>query len=517
MRNKTLGLLILISFIVRSVFAFATELNNDEVYYWTYAQKLQWNYFDHPPGIAVLLKIFTANLFFQHEFFLRLGSICCAAISTWVIYLIGKKIKDAFTGLIAALLFTASPYCSLIAGMLVIPDAPQLLFWLWSVLLMLKIIEPLQRKQKLQRRLLLLGLIIGCCIMCKVNGVFLWAGFLSYIIFYQRRLLRNPFLFYAGCITALIISPIVFWNISNDFISYRYHSNRVSFFGAVHADGFLRELLGEIIYNNPVGFVLLALALVAVIRNQVFISRPSQRLLLFISFPLMAVVLLMSVFNDTLPHWTGPAYTTLIPLVAAYLVSKQKSIQERIVAAPVKWALVFTAGLLIPAFITIKWLPYNIGNKKWQELGAGDPTLDMNGFRKFGSQLDSLYKKEIRKAQTNKNLFLLSDYWFPAAHIDYYAARPDKINFIAIGDLPAIHHYAWLNKQRPGLQQGDDAWFITVSNYFNAPSAKLQQQFEKMATPITITQYRGKVAVRNFFIYRLSSYKGNILHGNAYN
>ena len=76
------GIFLLVSIIVKLILAFFIELNNDEVYYWTYARRLQWNYFDHPPGIALLLKIFTANLTFQSEFFLRLGPICCSVIST---------------------------------------------------------------------------------------------------------------------------------------------------------------------------------------------------------------------------------------------------------------------------------------------------------------------------------------------------------------------------------------------------------------------------------------------------
>ncbi len=57
------------------VVAANTELSNDEVYYWTYALQLQWNYFDHPPLVALLIRFFTGNLAVQQEFFIRLGSI----------------------------------------------------------------------------------------------------------------------------------------------------------------------------------------------------------------------------------------------------------------------------------------------------------------------------------------------------------------------------------------------------------------------------------------------------------
>jgi len=52
--------------------AYSLELGNDEVYYQTYAQHLQWNYFDHPPMVALLIRLSTINLFFHNEFFVPL-------------------------------------------------------------------------------------------------------------------------------------------------------------------------------------------------------------------------------------------------------------------------------------------------------------------------------------------------------------------------------------------------------------------------------------------------------------
>jgi hypothetical protein len=106
--------------------------------------------------------------------------------------------------------------------------------------------------------------------------------------------------------------------------------------------------------------------------------------------------------------------------------------------------------------------------------------------------------------------FLLSDYWFPAAHLDYYVARPNGISFLAIAGLTSIHHYAWLNQLRPFLHKGDDAYLVIVSNYFNVPDANLVQQFSSMSPPMIIPQMRGQTAVRNFYIYRLKDYRGNL-------
>ncbi len=505
-----LRLVMVVVFLVKAFLAFTTELNNDEVYYRTYALHLQWNYFDHPPGIALLLRFSTINLLFQQEFFLRLGSLLCAVVSTWLVYLIGKKVRNEQAGLFSALLFTASPYCSIIAGFLVIPDAPQLMFWLWSVLLMLKLTDTNQRKQKTARRLLLLGVAIGCCVMCKVHGVFLWIGFFLYILLHQRKLLREQFLFYAALVTAVIISPILYWNIHNNFITYRYHSSRVSFFSTLHPGDFFREFSGEIVYNNPIIVGLLVLAMIMMVRKQRFMSLSIQRLLLLLSLPLIMTVLLLSLFKDTLPHWTGPAYATLIPVVAAYLAERQALLKQAAVPAVVKWALGLIIVLLIAVFSAVHWLPVNIGKKDSYHLGEGDPMLDMSGFNQLRYQFDSLYRNDIKSGIVQPPAFVISDYWFPAAHIDYYVCRPRQLPFLAIGDLPAIHHYAWLNTSRPFLNPGSDAYFITVSNYYNPPSPKLVSQFEKVAAPVLLTQYRNGAAVRHFIVYRLLHYRGNI-------
>src|SRR5437868_10271589 len=89
MYRKRLLYLIIIAAFIRLLVASMLELGNDEVYYYTYALHLQSNYFDHPPGVGILIKLFTLNLKLQSEVFLRLGSIVCAAIGTVISFCIG--------------------------------------------------------------------------------------------------------------------------------------------------------------------------------------------------------------------------------------------------------------------------------------------------------------------------------------------------------------------------------------------------------------------------------------------
>src|ERR1043165_5372232 len=110
--TKTVIWLIAIATLVRLFLATQLELGNDEVYYWTYALYPDWSHFDHPPMVGLLAQFFSLNLLLKSDFFMRLGPIVLSSASTWIIFLIGRKIKNAKTGLYAAFLFTGSIYCS---------------------------------------------------------------------------------------------------------------------------------------------------------------------------------------------------------------------------------------------------------------------------------------------------------------------------------------------------------------------------------------------------------------------
>src|SRR4030088_3254583 len=97
------------------------ELGNSEVYYWVYSLKLQWNYFDHPPIVAWLIRMTTANLLLHNEVFVRLGAIISSALCTWLIFKMGTLLSDSRTGLFAALLYPSSRYLFLPSRTFIFP------------------------------------------------------------------------------------------------------------------------------------------------------------------------------------------------------------------------------------------------------------------------------------------------------------------------------------------------------------------------------------------------------------
>src|SRR5258705_11207053 len=159
--KKTFLILISIATIVRLFLATQLELGNDEFYYWTYALYPDWSHFDHPPMVGIIAQIFSLNLLLRDDFFMRLGPIILSAASTWIVFLIGIKIKNAKTGLYAAFLFTGSIYCSIISGFSLTPDAPLVFFWLLAMNLMIDFLAAEKISTHKRKKILWLGLVSG--------------------------------------------------------------------------------------------------------------------------------------------------------------------------------------------------------------------------------------------------------------------------------------------------------------------------------------------------------------------
>ena len=483
------------------------ELGNDEVYYRLYADPLQWNYFDHPPMVGWLIRLSTFNLFIDNAFTIRLGAIICGAITTWLMYKCGSRLVNEYTGFLAAFLFTANIYGSIIAGTFILPDSPQMVWWVASLYVLIKITENKYLTKKSVRDILWLGVLTGLGMLCKINTVFLWVGFGLYILLYCREWLKHWSIYAAASITILMFTPVLLWNVQNDFITYTYDSKRVNVF----SDGLSFESLlsfagGQIFYCNPVVFFLIARA---VWHRDLFVKPTKRRLLLLTGLPLIFLATAVSLFKELSPHWTGPAFTSLILLTASYY-SRQHWASRSKLLAPLGFSFANALLLFIAAagIAVILLFPGTLGSRDATRKGDGDITLDMYGWKDFSESFDSIYHSTHAEGNTGKTI-IVADEWFPAAHIDFYIAKPLHIQTVVHGPIENIHQYYWLNKQRGLPTDSTDIYIISPSNYL-VKNEKVS--LLKNISPIhsdTIIQYRNKQEARRFYVYYYKRNKYN--------
>lgn len=504
--KKWLWWLIAGGILFRCIFASFIELNNDEVYYWTYSQHLQWNYFDHPPMVGLLIRLTTFNLNLQqYELFVRIGSIISCAAATFFIYKTAETIHSSRTGFIAAVLYNTSIYSSIISGIFILPDSPQMLFWTMSLFLLAKLLKAKENKTLWW---ILFGLASGFAMMSKIHAVFLLSGLVLFIMTYRRDLLRSYKPYLAFLICCIIVIPFFTWNIQNDFITYRYHGSRLE--GSpfhFQLNYFLREISGEIFYNNPLNFILIVLSVISFFRNKI----RDQFLMasVMIALPMIGILVLISMFNETLPHWSGPAYVTLLPLTARYIVLQTARRSRCIRLLKISVALVLFT--IIGGFIVIGYYPGALNpKKKIINMGKGDVTLDMYGWKNAATTIGMVLKKDISTGRMDKNSVIVCNHWYPAAHIDYYIGQTIGRPVIGLGDMYDLHHFEWLNAYQLKNKNITDAWCIVPSNYSCDVKAVYGQRFSSVDTLGIVPSYRSGAVCRYFTIYRLRHFIGKV-------
>jgi len=505
--NKVLVGLLAISVVVRGFLAFWMELGNDEVYYWTYALYPDWSHFDHPPMVGWVIQLFSLNLLFDSEFFLRLASVVFMTANTYIIYRIGKDLKDARTGLYAALLYTASIYAFVITGIFIMPDTPLMLFWLLAFWMAVKYFSTtlrlLRRAQEPKAQgsapLILFGLFSGLAMLSKYSGVFLWIGMGLYILIFDRKQLKNPYLYLSLLLSAICCVPILYWNLKYDFISFSFHGERVGG-NSINLGTFGTELAGEFLYNNPVNVILAVIAIITAFKKKTGMETSSQRLILCIALPMIMVFWVFSLMRPTLPHWNAPAYVTLILLTAVWLENKNTDsnrLPRSITAALAVLLLTLVIGV---AEIKTGFIPLDKHTEP-EQLGRDDFTLDMYGWRQLGKKFADFREEKIAEGIMKAEDGIVANQWFPLANLDYYVARPLKMRVMGLGWPEQLHKYLWINDERGGFHLDEDYWFLTDSRYLKDPKETYQWFFKEIELVGIIPIERNGKTVKNFFVY----------------
>jgi len=494
--------LILISSILKLVFSGLIELGNDEVYYWTYALQTDWNHFDHPPMVGWMIRVTSLNLYWVSEISLRLGSIICSGFATWFIYLTAKFLATDKAGWYAALLYQFAIYTSIIAGLFILPDSPQMAFWTGALYVMSVILFKPGSENKTSLWVLL-GAIIGLSILCKVHGLYLWVGFGISILFLRIKWLSNFRIYISFVISLIFMIPIIYWNIQYNFITYRFHAERVTHTN-LQWDLLGREILGEFAYQNPIVFLLMLFAVFAAIGRKIFFKRKGTQTWLFaMSIPMIVFFWVIALFNPTLPHWTGPAYIPLFLLSAIYLDQQTKKIMPSILVI----AGILIVGLSIAAIGVVRFSSVHFGSHNKENYGEYCPTLDLTGWKNFSTDFNQLVKSDIANAIMKPQPFLLVDKWFPGGHLEFYTARETGLTLIGVGNLTDLHKFAWLNESRKKIQLGDDAYYVVPSNLPSDVADTYSQYFEQIQSPVVINQNRHGGVVRYFNVYRFKNCK----------
>ncbi len=502
--KKVLLLIILINALLKTVPAIILELGNDEVYYLTYALFPDWSHFDHPPMVGFVIQATTLNLLYDSELFIRAGSIILSSASIFILYYLVKKLYSVIPAFFAVLLFISSFYFNIISGLFILPDTPMVFFVLASLYYLLPALTEKDPSRQHCNAIVLFGLFTGFAFLSKYHSLFLWVGAGLYILFHNRIWFRKPSLYLSILLTLALMIPVLVWNINNDFVSFTFHSGRIGLFhSGIDLLSFLRFNIGQFFYQNPVSSIIYLFALFSVffnIRNE---KDNIKILLIYLSIPLIIFFVFISLFRNTLPHWSGPAFVCLIILSSDYLgqVYAEKSFRGvRLLSASV---ILFSLVIII-ATVQIRFGIVPFGDSENEDHpGKNDFTLDMYGWKQSGRKFEQFLVRENINGSDRESITLLSDKWYPGAHIDYYIAAPLKMDLVVAGDLERIHKYYWINQTRKPKGTGK-IFYITDSRNYTTPDI-FSGCFGKIIPRDTLNITRGQIVVKQVYIFEMQN------------
>jgi hypothetical protein len=278
----------------------------------------------------------------------------------------------------------------------------------------------------------------------------------------------------------------------------------------IQVASFFQQIVGELFYQNPLVYISCIIPLIrfkklkAIFKNQNSLNQDSTKilaLLLWLSIPLIILFWGISLFNPTLPHWTGPGFIALFLLAGIYWSEVATPLLPKLIQG----ALGFLVLLVFGFIGLVHVFPFQLGSKSQENLGEYNPINDVTGWTQFSAEFKTIAEQDMQKGLMDKKAPLIVSKWFPAGHILFYTARPIQKQVIAIGAIEDVHKFAWLNQDQPGLQLGQDAYFIQPSNLPFDPTSLILPYFEKMGKKDSIEMQQRGVVLRKFYVYRFKN------------
>jgi 4-amino-4-deoxy-L-arabinose transferase-like glycosyltransferase len=343
-RRSSVALVLTIGLLFRMLVAGLLMPGLDEAYYYLYTLNPAWSYFDHPPLVALTTGLGLAlNGGEVSPFSIRFGSLLLYTVTLVLLYLAGKQLFSARVGLLALILASITPIFQIAFGLMTLPDAPLMVFWMATVWVAGLEFFPAggDAPKKLGRsddppsyrptyRLALLGLLVGLACLGKYHGFFLGAGLVLFCLTSprHRRALVSPWALVALGLFGLTLTPLLYWNASHDWASFTFQAERSvpnrqfsvgQLLGALAVEwGYLFPTIGI-----PLWWVSLK-ALVAQIRSPLIRhlsdrgddQMAQQRLILCVSLPVFFGFTLIGGYRQVLPTWAMPGAFSAILLLA---------------------------------------------------------------------------------------------------------------------------------------------------------------------------------------------------------
>ena len=316
-QNKDIKFLIILSFLfllfkIISIYFSQLELHGDEAQYWVWSNEFATGYFSKPPLIAYVINFFT-SIFGNAVYTLKYISIVFYLGTSFLVYVLSRMMFNERIAILSGLTFFLLPGVSF-SSFIISTDVLLLFFWTLSLYLFLK------NNDKPSIILsFLLGFSLGLGFLSKYAMLYFFLCSFIYLIL-DRNISKIFFKNYrynlfAFIIFLLIISPNLFWNISNGWITFLHTYDNASLNKiSLSYKNFFEFLFAQIFIFGPIMFAFFVLYL------KRFITFEGRVLFLSCySFPILIIIIIESFLVRAHGNWAAVSYVGLTITMVSFL------------------------------------------------------------------------------------------------------------------------------------------------------------------------------------------------------
>jgi 4-amino-4-deoxy-L-arabinose transferase-like glycosyltransferase len=452
----------------------------DEAYTVGVARQLSLSYFDHPPlhiWLVWLMRRISDELFV-----LRLPFVLLGAVSSWLLYVLTRRLFGGAAGLWAVVAFTLTPVFGIAHAGLIFPDGPLIAAALATAVIVAGIVLDSRPEAPPTGRWLLAGLFAGLAVLSKYHGVLLVLGLFLFLVTTRegRRHLATPGPWLAAAIAALGMAPALIWNAQHDWVSFAFQADRRQIGKDFNALGPLQSLVMQFLYLLPWIAISMALVLVRGISS----GPKNLRRWLLVCLAIVPVGLFtgLTFVSNGLPHWPMPGWLFAIPLLGEALGSAGRTLRR--IGASVAVATAVLVVVVLPvAAVQARWGTFDA---QFAVLGEDltEQLLPWDGLPELLAE---------QGLTIGENTFIATQNWIWAGHIN--AVMGDRVPVVCLCRDP--RHFQFLNPA--DVFAGRDAIVIGDSRLVE-DDVRLSSYFSDLSDVSTLGLKRGKRVVTTLLV-----------------
>jgi 4-amino-4-deoxy-L-arabinose transferase-like glycosyltransferase len=495
------------AFALRTLLSAFVPLLPDETYYWEWTRRLEAGYFDHPPGVALLIRLGT--LLFGDT---RTGVRAGPAIAALVTHLAAVALAWQFAGRGRAGAVAASRAAALVAliplatlGLvLATPDAALFATVMLGLLGVERALAAPLRSVRSTLWWSVAGVALGAAFVAKYTAVLLPAGLVVACLAHPalRARFKEPGPWLASVIALLLFAPVVLWNMLTEWISFRFQLGH-GFSAGARGNPLTRELElvgAQMGLASPILFVLMAMAVGAALREGWSTRHRADP-------------------TDTSTRRFAIATIALVPLLFFAVSAWRRAVEAN-------WpALIYPGAIALLATSTATWargrawraglalaavLLAVVTAQAWKPLlplaPRRDPIARAHGWETLAAATDSMSRDPFLQGTVDR--WVAADRYQDASELAFHMPGQPTIFALNLGGR-ANQYDLWptaYDKVRPGdgliavfdADPKGDALAARVSTWFAAT---------KRGPTIALKRGSGEVAHRTIWLYRIA---GNV-------